>query len=395
MNPGDFSAALPLGFTPDEYRGRWSRAQKLMAESGLDALLVTEDHNYSYFSGHRLPYSRPPASSPSRPTAFVLPRAGEPVVIVQLFHRADAARTSPARDVRAYTEFSNGCPTLVRDALREMGVRKGRVGAELGYEQRLGMPYNEFQWLLKESPGVVFEDAADLLWRLRMVKSDAEVACVREACHITSRAYARLFALFKKGMTERDASALLSIAMMEEGADHPGLLDFTSGAGRYNRTSDPATRRAVRRGEMLWIDAGAVFNAYWADFSRAGVVGGPTAEQVRMQQVVNDLTMRGVEMVRPGVPVAEIARACDEGMEKLGLPTNVAGRIGHGIGLHIQEPPHVATYDPTVLEPGMVITVEPGIITDDGAFHIEQNVLVTRDGHELLSIAPRELATLA
>jgi Xaa-Pro aminopeptidase len=145
---------------------------------------------------------------------------------------------------------------------------------------------------------------------------------------------------------------------------------------------------------MLWLDAGAVFNTYWADFSRAGVVGGPSPEQLAMQQVVCDLTRRGVEMVRPGMPVAEIARVCYAGMEKLGLPTNVAGRIGHGVGLHITEPPHVATYDPTILQSGMVITVEPGIIADYGAFHVEQNVLVTADGYELLSIAPWELATL-
>ena len=386
---------LPLGFPPDEYRDRWSRAQKLMAGAGLDAVLVTEEHNYMYFSGHRLPYSRPPCSSYSRPSAVVLPRDGEPIVIVHLFHHADAARTSPARDVRAYKEFSTGAAGLIRDALRERGLRAGRVGTELGYEQRLGLPFDEFVWLQKEMSGVEFADASDVLWRLRMVKSEAEAACIREACHITSRAYASLFSQFKEGMTEREASAILAIAMMQEGADQPGLLDVTSGPGRYNRTSDAATRRAVQRGEMLWLDAGAVFNAYWADFSRAGVVGGPNGEQLAMQRVVNDLTMRGVELVRPGLPVAEIARACYAGLEKLGLPTNVAGRIGHGVGLHITEPPHVATYDPTVLEPGMVITVEPGIITDYGAFHIEQNVLVTPGGYELLSIAPWELATLA
>lgn len=347
-----------------------------------------------YFSGHRVPYSRPPASSPSRPSAVVLTRDDEPVVIVQLFHHADARRTSAARDVRAYKEFSNGAPMLVRDVLRERGIRRGRVGAELGYEQRLGMPPSEFRWLERETPGVEFVDAADLLWRLRMVKSDAEAACIRAACHITSRAYAALFSRFKEGMTEREAAAILAIAMLEEGADRPGLLDVTSGAGRYDRTSDAATTRVVQRGDMLWLDAGAIVNNYWADYSRAGVVGGPSAEQRAMQQVVNELTQRGVDMVRPGVAVADIARACYAGLERLGRATNLAGRIGHGVGLCVTEPPHVATYDPTILEPGMVITVEPGIITDYGAFHIEQNVLVTRDGCEVLSIAPRELATL-
>lgn len=385
---------LPLGFPPEEYLARWARAQKLMAEVGLDALVVTEETNYLYFSGHRMPYSRPPCSTYARASAVVLPGEGEPTVVVHLFHRADAARTCPSRDVRAYKEFARGAASLIRDALRERGVLRGRVGAELGYEQRLGLSLQDFVWLQQEMVGVEFVDASGLLWRLRMIKSEGEAACIREACRITSQAYAAMFAQLKEGMTERDASALLAIAMMQEGADRPGLLDVTSGPGHYDRTSDPATRRAVQRGDMVWFDAGAIFNAYWADFSRAGVVGGPTPEQVKMQRTVHDLTMRGVEIVRPGLPVAEVARACYAGMERLGLPTNVAGRIGHGLGLHITEPPHVATYDPTILEPGTVITVEPGIITEYGAFHIEENVLVTADGHEVLSTAPRELATL-
>lgn len=365
-----------------------------MAEAEIDALLVTEGSNYMYFSGHRVPYARTSDSGHSRPSAVVLPREGEPIVIVHAFHQLDAVRAGGARDVRAYEEFSHGATLLVRDALRERCAGRGRVGTELGYEQRLGLPYAEFIWLQKDLGSLEFVDAAHLLWRLRMVKSEAEVACIREACRITGRAYAAMFARLREGMTERDVSALLAIAMMEEGADRPGLLMVTSDPARY-RTGDAATRRTIRRGDMVWSDAGAIFNAYWADFSRAAVVGGPSRDQAAMQRAIHELTMRGVEMTRPGRPIAEIARVCNAGMEELGLPTNLAGRIGHGLGLQINELPHVATYDPTVLESGMVITIEPGVVTPYGLFHVEENVLVTADGYELLSTAPRELAALS
>ncbi len=153
-----------------------------------------------------------------------------------------------------------------------------------------------------------------------------------------------------------------------------------------------ATDRRIEKGDMVWVDMGARVNDYCADFSRAAVVGGPTDQQKRMQDLVVGVTAKGVERARPGVPVAEIVSACNEEMKRRGQEmTFVAGRIGHGMGINNTEPPHVALYDPTVLEPGMVITVEPGIIEPYGTFHVEENLIVTEQGPEATSTASREL----
>jgi Xaa-Pro aminopeptidase len=111
------------------------------------------------------------------------------------------------------------------------------------------------------------------------------------------------------------------------------------------------------------------------------------------------VTEAAVRLIRPGRPVAEIAAACREGLAGLDLEvtahlSDLAGRVGHGLGLDVTELPHVAEFDSTVLEAGMVITVEPAIATRYGAFHVEENVLVTEDGFEILSTAPWELATV-
>jgi Xaa-Pro aminopeptidase len=147
---------------------------------------------------------------------------------------------------------------------------------------------------------------------------------------------------------------------------------------------------------MVWIDAGCTVAGYWSDFSRAGVVGGPTAEQAAAQEAIHRITWDAVRQVRPGITASALARFCNERVARLPFPitsdiSGLASRCGHGVGLNLTEPPHVAESDHTVLEPGMVITIEPAVATEYGTFHVEEQVWVTPDGAEVLSHAPRTL----
>jgi Xaa-Pro aminopeptidase len=110
--------------------------------------------------------------------------------------------------------------------------------------------------------------------------------------------------------------------------------------------------------------------------------------------------MAGVELIRPGLPAAEIARRCNSQLERLefAIRSNISGlasRIGHGLGLAVTEWPSLNEASQTVLQPGMVITIEPGVATSFGIFHVEENVVVTETGYEILSVCPWELRRLA
>jgi Xaa-Pro aminopeptidase len=193
-------------------------------------------------------------------------------------------------------------------------------------------------------------------------------------------------------MTERQVAGVLQAAMLEGGAEQIAFILLNSGEGNYNRICGFATDRRVQTGDMIWTDMGARVNDYCADFSRAGVVGGPTDQQRRMQELIVSVTAKGVEAAGPGVPISDIVRACNAEMKHRGQEnTFVAGRIGHGVGLSNTEPPHVALYDKALLEPGMVITIEPGIVQPYGTFHCEENVIITETGREVISSASREL----
>ena len=145
---------------------------------------------------------------------------------------------------------------------------------------------------------------------------------------------------------------------------------------------------------MVWMDAGCTVCGYWSDFSRAAVVGRPSPEQEYAQEAIHNITWEAIKMVRPGVPASDLARFCFAKLGQLSFPTTSsiarrASRIGHGVGLVTTEPPHLGEHDDTPLAAGMIITLEPGAATSYGTFHIEENLLVTPEGSEVLSQVSR------
>jgi Xaa-Pro aminopeptidase len=243
-------------------------------------------------------------------------------------------------------------------------------------------------------PEASLVDASGAIWELRVRKSPAEVACLRWACAATDRAFEGIFAEARPGMTEREIARRVGALMLEAGADRPGWVMLSSGRGEYHRTLGTPRDRVVQPDELLWLDLAAIVNGYWSDFCRSGVFGSPTDEQHDLQAKVWRATLAGVEMIRPGVPVAAVAAACNAELERSGLAPLRVGRVGHGLGLQSTEPPNVALDDPTILAPGMVITVEPTVIRDDGIYEAELDVVVTDIGYEVLSASSPEIRSL-
>ncbi|MDQ3226990.1 MAG: Xaa-Pro peptidase family protein [Chloroflexota bacterium] len=377
-----------MNFPESEFAGRYERLREELERAEIDALLVTNEANFNYFTGYIAAH---PWVSYSRNLIAILPREGSPVLIAPEFLSAEARSESWIERVYPSTDVGAAPIAVVAAALRDLGLHSARIGAELGYEQRLGISLRDFDRLRAEHPRVEFVDASAVIWKLRMRKSAAEVDCLRDACRVTDRALARLFAGMGAGMSERDIARRLGQLLLEEGADRVGWIMMTSGRDQYHRTFGRPRTRVPEPGDMVWLDVSAIVNGYGADFDRAAVVGGPTREQQDLQRAVHEATMAGIEVIRPGVAVGSIVAAVSDALDRAGLQRLEAGRIGHGIGLQSSEPPDVALTDATVLEPGMVITVEPAIVRDHGIYQVEQNVAVTGTGYENLSRSSPEL----
>ena len=369
---------------------RVRRAQAAMAQSGFDALLLATGANLVYLSGY-------PSieRTLARPFYLLLPMVGEPILIVHEGRAHEARRYAWIGDVRTYRQLSIAPVEVIAGGLRDLGIDEGRIGVELGFEQRLGMPVAELERVRDALRPAELVDAADLLWGLRRVKSSHEIEAMRRACAISASAYADVFATLRTGLRERDVALGLKEAMLRGGGDDPWVA-ITSGPGNYDLATGVGSERVLEPGDMVWADSGCSVDGYWSDFGRGAVIGPASAAQRELQTKVHEITMTGVDLARPGASTGDIARAVNARMSQLGAPitssiSELAGRIGHGVGLDITEPPHVSETDATTLEAGMVITIEPGVATDYGIFHIEEQILVTDGVPEVLSRSPRDL----
>lgn len=388
-------------FPPKEYEQRIERARALMADAGIDGLLITSEANFRYFTGYIL---QSPVQQ-ARPRYFVLPRVGSPCAIVPRTNVLGMRRTTWVSDIRNWLA---PCPeddgvSLVTDALRACAEGSGVIGAELGPESRLGMPVADFLRLRDQISPFKFGDAQQLLSRLRMIKSAAEIERVRRICQIVSDGFEALPSGLEIGDSEWSACRKLQLDLVQRGAHQTPHITGVSGKDGYDSPNTGPTDRVLGKGDILFIDTGCTYDHYWCDFDRHFAFG-PASETVkRVYEMLYRATDVGLAAARPGRRTCEIWLAMMEVLDEAGAPGGSVGRMGHGLGLLAPEPPSINSSDQTVLQPGMVLTIEPSLSysvpgsngPDAKIMVHEENIVITDDGCELLSRrAPPEIPVI-
>jgi Xaa-Pro aminopeptidase len=381
-----------LDFSPEEYRIRLSRARKLMERDGLDFLLLSQAENIIYLTGYRTILYQ----SKFRPFLAVISKEGNPVLILPVLEKGDGEKTSYLEDIRTWGNIRNVAGpdplSVLKGVLMEKKLSQGKGGVELGMGQRLGMTYRQFDDLKKLVPKVEFEDCSEVMWSLRMVKSKSEIAYIKEACRITDVAYASGLEASREGTSEIEIARILGRTMMDEGADTPGFLVVASGVDRYDMINPYASLRRLEKGDMVNLDLGAIYKGYWSDMTRGFFIGKPTQRQKAFYQAAKEINQAAIERVRPGIEVSEIDKAAEETTTRLGYRPYMLHRTGHSLGLEIHELPSISPDDHTVLETGMVLTIEPGIYDFSiGAFRIEDTLVVADMGYEYLTTSTRDI----
>jgi Xaa-Pro dipeptidase len=385
-------------FAPEEFHRRLEGLRKLMAASDMDAVLVTTEANHRYFTGHVTH-----RWSHKYVALFaLLPLEGEPVLIVPTAEGYVGEEDSWIDTIRSFppAHMLQGIQTIT-DAVRELGLEGARIGTEMGGMVWMRIPHDDFRQLRSDLPGVEFVDASSLCWQLRARKSPAEIELIRRAVAITDEAYAVLLQQVKPGMTEREVYCLLAVEHLRRGAELPGSItlvpNIPGDERNFNRTLRRQTDRVMTSGELITHDLGGIYRGYWSDYTRMFALGETAAEHHEHYRVVYDCMWAAIEATAPGRPIADLVRASTATMTAAGhaaYAEQVTG-IGHATGLDIIEPPFIALEGDQILEEGMVLTVEPGLVAG-GAFHmLEEDVLVTATGYEVLSQpAPPQLPVL-
>ncbi len=241
---------------------------------------------------------------------------------------------------------------------------------------------------------VRLEATSGIVEDLRIIKGPDEIQLLRTAAGISSRAFDRVAGALRPGLRERDVAFLLEQTFRELGADGAAFETIVAGGPRGALPHAQASERVLERGDLIVIDFGARAAGYHGDITRTIVLGEPTPEQQRALDAVRDGQAASLAATRPGARTDALDRIARETVTQAVGPQACFGHgLGHGIGLEVHERPRLAATDRTVLEPGMVITNEPGVyIPGWGGVRLEEMVLVTERGHEILSSATRQVA---
>jgi len=228
-----------------------------------------------------------------------------------------------------------------------------------------------------------------------MVKSTAEIELIRRAVSITSQAFDRCLRLVRPGISELDLAAELDHRMRKLGAERPAFETIVASGLRAALPHASPTAKVLASNELLLVDMGAVRGGYCGDMTRTVFVGRPGARFRRLYGAVLEAQLAAVATVREGVAAGSVDRAARRALKAHGLDGAFVHACGHGLGLEIHEQPRLGRGERSRLKAGMAITIEPGVYLQEfGGIRIEDTVVVTRNGCEILTPTSKELLTI-
>jgi Xaa-Pro aminopeptidase len=351
---------------------RRKKLRELLAKAEADALLVTNFKNVTYLTGFT-----------GDDSYLLAMRSGEKLIT----------------DPRYTTQLEDECPGLaleVRPPGVTMleGVAKAIDDAKV---ERLGLEGNSAtiafqQQLAKKVPKAKLVVTENLVERLRIVKDKDEIDATRVACQQAKRAFDVVRASLTPNMTELDVAAELEYQARRFGAKALSFPAIVAVGPRAALPHATPTSRKLGDSDFTLVDWGANSGLYMSDLTRIIVTGRISPKLRKIYQVVLRAQLAAIDAIRPGRTGEQIDRVARKIITRAGFGKAFGHGLGHGTGLEIHEAPRLAVGQKTKLRPGMIVTVEPGIYVPGwGGVRIEDDVLVTRTGHEVLSDVPKQL----
>ncbi|MGD8191487.1 M24 family metallopeptidase [Brevibacillus ginsengisoli] len=358
---------------------RRKRLNTYMESKGLDAVLITHPKNVYYLTGF---YTDPH----ERFMALVLVKGEEPFLFIPQLDRDKAVESSQVTQIHTYGDEEDSYEVLkglMPTTIQQIGLELGHVTAR------------SYRAIVAALDAKSVVDVEEPIRHMRQVKNEDELTSIRRAIWVMEEALRLTLPKVKKGITERDIVAELEYQTKKLGADGPSFSTIVLSGKKAGMPHGQSGDHVIQNGEVLLIDAGVFVNGYASDLTRTFAVGQLNDVLTDMYNTVLEANLRGIEAVRPHALISQVDRAARSVIEMKGYGDYFINRVGHGIGLEIHEYPSVHGRAPGELVEGMVFTIEPGIYnTQIGGVRIEDDVLVTQEGVEVLTTFPKELITL-
>ena len=356
-----------------------------MSRHNLEAAYITKPVSIAYLTGfHAEPFERLMA---------LAVRSDRATLIVPAIEREKAARDAEQTEVVSWRDGEDGY-ALVRTALEgcdEVAVEKEHLTVQAA---EMLIARTAAREMHRGAAARDFVDASPEIRRLRRIKNHAEIEKLARAGSITDTVGEEVIGKLRPGLTELEVSVMIGAAIGE----HGGTLSFESLVQSGPNSALPHVRPTSRRlaeGDFVLLDFGATFDGYRADTTRMAVVGEPGERHKEIHGLVLAAHDAAIAAVRAGTTAGSVDSAARQLIEAAGMGDLFFHRVGHGLGLEAHEDPSLDPGSATVLEAGMVFTIEPGIYVPGwGGVRIEDDVVVERAGCRLLTKADRSLRVI-
>ena len=360
-----------------EFAGRRRAVAEGLTARKLDAFLVAFSPNLRYLTGF------------TGSNGNLLLTAGRSILFTDPRYTIQAGEeTAGAGGLRIRIAGGPLVPAVAA-AIARLGVRR------IGYEPAR-MTCDHLDALHSSLPmRAALQPVNGWVEQLRMVKAPVEIERIRRSVGTNSRAFEQAAARVRPGMKERDLAAELEYRMRRLGAEKPAFETIVAGGARSALPHAQPTSAALKSGDLVVVDMGAMEQGYASDMTRMLFLGSPGAKVKRAYGAVLEAQLAAVDAVRAGVLAGRVDAAARSVLKRHGLDRAFIHSTGHGLGLEIHEPPRIGKRDKTRLQAGMAITIEPGVYLEGwGGIRIEDTVVVTETGCEVLTRTSKELRVI-
>ena len=380
-----------ISFPKEEYLKRLDNIHKKLENENIDAIVITSPANFRYFSGLDSNFWE----SPTRPWFLIISKNGKIKALVPSIGLS-AIESTFIKDIEVWQSPNpkDEGTSLLKKIIKTF-PKNSNIGFELGMETYLRMSIKEFLKIKKDLQEYNFIDSTNIVWSLRKIKSDLEIKNIEKVCSITSKVFNNLINKISLGMSEREIATIFKKDLINNGVDYIMYLSCASGINGYNQIICNPSEKKIGDGDILIIDTGSTLNGYYCDFDRNFGFGNINQKSLDAYNKLWNATEKTLEIIRPGISCNEIYDSLSNNLFSNNSKSKV-GRMGHGFGLQLTEPPSIMNNDKTILEKNMILALEPSIeIENDLMLVHEENILITQNGNRLLtSRTPKELPVI-
>lgn len=350
------------------------KLREQFAAAGINGMLITNGQNRRYLTNFTGTYG------------VVLISNDQAKLLTDFRYTAQAAAQATDFEI-VFLPAKESVYSEVARLAEEMGITK------LGFEE------DNLTYALHRKYGEAAKTemvpTTGIIESLRMIKTAEELAKIQTAAVIADAAFTHITTYLRPGITELDVSNELEMFMRKQGAAGSAFDIIIASGHRSALPHGVASNKQIESGDMVTMDFGALYQGYRSDITRTVAVGEPSAPLKEIYDIVLEARNRAVAGIRPGITGKEADAFARDYITEKGYGDRFGHGMGHGVGLDIHEEPFMSTRCSVIIRPGMVLTVEPGIyIPDVGGVRIEDDLVVTENGNELLTHSPRDLIIL-